>query len=455
VPDLWCIFFLEFVKQNPDSLLHFMFVNQSGVDNIEAIREFTIAQIAIEESIKLTKIVGNKEHLRLTQFVDNNLLGALRLQLDWNKNSVLNNEKYGFDNRIVHLVKFFQDYLIDNSINVVCIDMVSQFTSLECRVLEKVCKEMKVKVLVSPTSSMYGRIEIFDNTNRISHTAAINYKSLLDGGMNNSQLEKLEIFLQSYKITKKRFHGEAWLNALKNNKASYFYKTKKIVKSLMNLLTRKVPINLNIKHRNIAEFSNTPYFVFLPNKKNNHRTYNCSPFHSDYASIIKAISISLPIGYSLLIKDHPHQIKKINPNNNLLNAIMSTDNCHYLSFHTDYYNLIENSVGIFTSASSSAIESLMAKKHVIAFGSEPYIFGSNPLAPIHRITNLEKLPFIINNCISSPVDKDKINAYLFSLLSSSSSIEKTDEDSDFVSFQPDNKRREYIHIVKLINEFIR
>jgi hypothetical protein len=431
-----------------------MFVNKSGFDNISAVSKFTIAQIAIEEKIESTTISGEKEYQHLAQFVDNNLLGALRIQLEWNKRSVLNNKKYGFDNRIVHLVKFFQDYIIDNDINVVCIDMVSPFMSLECRVLEKVCNEMRVKMLVTPTTSMYGRLELFDNTKTISYAAESEYKRLLDNGINKSELERLDHFLQSYKIFKKRYHGDSWLNQLQKHRVPTYSTIKNIVKNLRDLLTNgKETKNLNIKHRNVEEFSDTPYFVFFPNKKHNHRTYNCSPFHSDYGALIRAISISLPIGYSLLIKDHPHHIRK-KPNNDLLKAIMSTDNCHYLSFNTDYFDLIENAVGIFASASGSAIESLMSRKHVIAFGSDPYIFGSNLLAPIHRIDNLEKLPVIINKCISKSVEKDKINAYLFSLISSSIFIENSDDDGNFISSKPEHKQKEYEQIAKMINKFI-
>jgi hypothetical protein len=432
-----------------------MFVNETGLDNISTVKEFTIAQIAIEEEIKSTKISGNKEYQRLTKFVDNNLLGALRIQLEWNKSSVLYNKKYGFENRIILLVKFFQEYITDNDIDVVCIDLVSPFTSLECRVLEKVCDEMGVKKLISSKSSLYGRIELFDNTKRISRVADANYKSLLSRGIKKSELEKLESFLKSYKIKKKRFHGDSWLTKLQNQKNPNIYNIRNIVKNLKNTLIDKGTKNLNIKHRNITEFSNKPYFVFLPNKKNNHRTYNCSPFHSDYPALIRAISISLPIGYSLLIKEHPHQIRK-KPNNDLLKAIMSTDNCHYLSIDTDYYDLLENAVGIFSTASTTAIESLMARKHVIVFGSEPYVYGSNILAPIHRITNLEKLPVIINSCISTPVEKDKINAYLFSLISSSSSspTNRANEETDFLSLHPEYKQKEYVHIVKMINKLI-
>ena len=179
-----------------------MFINVSGFDNINAVSEFTIAQIAFEEKIESTTISGNKEHQHLAKFVDNNLLGALRIQLGWNKASVLNNERYGFDNTIVRLVKFFQDYIIDNDINVVCIDLLSPFTSLECRVLEKVCDEMGVKKLISSTASLYGRLELYDNTKRISHAAERKYKFLLDNGINKSELETLDRFLKNYKIRK-------------------------------------------------------------------------------------------------------------------------------------------------------------------------------------------------------------------------------------------------------------
>lgn len=258
---------MEFVKQNPDSLSHFMFINKSGFDNISSVSEFTIAQIAIEEKIESTKISGNKEHQRLVQFVDNNLLGALRTQLEWNKLSVLYNTKYGFENTIVRLVKFFQDYITDNNINVVCIDFMGPFRSLECRVLEKVCDEMGVKKLVSLKAAILGRIEIFDNTKRISHAADSNYKRLLDSGINKSELERLDRFLKSYKIRKKRFHGDAWLNILRNERVSTSIRIIKKLRLLRNTLTRRGTKNLYIKHRNITEFSSTPYFVFFSKQK--------------------------------------------------------------------------------------------------------------------------------------------------------------------------------------------
>ena len=120
----------------------------------------------------------------------------------------------------------------------------------------------------------------------------------------------------------------------------------------------------------------------------------------------------------------------------------------------DLYDLIEGAVGVFSSSSTTAIESLMSRKHIIVFGSEPYIFGSNILAPIHRVTNLEILPNVIKDCISKPVDKDKINAYLFSLFSSSSSVKKSDDNTVYTSFQNADKQIEYAHIVKMISKTI-
>ena len=68
VSELWNIFFMEFTKQNPDSLSHFMFVSESGFDNISAVSEFTIAQIAIEEKIESTKISGEKDKINAYLF---------------------------------------------------------------------------------------------------------------------------------------------------------------------------------------------------------------------------------------------------------------------------------------------------------------------------------------------------------------------------------------------------
>ena len=41
---------------------------------------------------------------------------------------------------------------------------------------------------------------------------------------------------------------------------------KNVAKKLIDNLTRERTNNVHVKHRNFKEFSDTPYFVFLPNK---------------------------------------------------------------------------------------------------------------------------------------------------------------------------------------------
>ena len=78
-------------------------------------------------------------------------------------------------------------------------------------------------------AAMYGRLELFDNTRRISHAAESNYRHLLDSGINKSELERLNRFLESYKIRKKRFHGDSWIRILQNQKTPTIRHVKNIV----------------------------------------------------------------------------------------------------------------------------------------------------------------------------------------------------------------------------------
>lgn len=430
-----------------------MFVNEKGYRNINSIINHTTKQIAIEKKMDSIEISDNTEFLGLSEFVDTNLMGSLRAQLDWNQTSVLSNKKIGFDKSIIKLVKFFRSYITDNNINFVFIDLVSPFTSLECRVLEKVCDDLGVKKLISSKASLYGRLEIFDNTKRISRIAESKYKLIVQNGLNDIEQEKLDYFLKSYRIRKQKFHGDIWIKKLLKENTSGHKIFWNSIKKLKRRLIQKITNDLKIEHRNLKEFSETPYFIFFPNKKNNHRTFNCSPFHSNYAALIQAISISLPLGYCLLVKDHPHQIKK-EPNSDLVSAIKSLDNCHYLSFETDYYDLIDNAVGVFSAASTTAIESLIARKHVIMFGSEPYIYGSDTKVPVHRVSNLEELPNIIKNCINRPIESEIIDAYLYSLIDSSSSIHQDSQENDFTSNNDDDKQKEYACIAQMIKKLI-
>ena len=133
---LWRSFFKSFVIDYPDTESHFLFVDITGNTFIDEISSFTTNQIAVGEMVKTMPELTDYEVQELSLIRDEYFLSRLRLQLTWQKASILSDPNLGFEKAILMEIKFFLNYLSDHRIEFVCVDMVTPFNSLECVVLE-------------------------------------------------------------------------------------------------------------------------------------------------------------------------------------------------------------------------------------------------------------------------------------------------------------------------------
>ena len=71
------------------------------------------------------------------------------------------------------------------------------------------------------------------------------------------------------------------------------------------------------------------FVLFLPNKKDNIRLRYLAPYYWNQAQIVRNIAISLPLGYTLVVKDHPHSIGGL-IDSDLIDVVREFDNCVYI-----------------------------------------------------------------------------------------------------------------------------
>lgn len=426
----WHTFLSYFKKEYPQSEVHFLFERKtSRVQEIEAL---TISQVAVKEIVMEMSPLTQVEIDDLVPIRDKALLSKLRLQRTFRTDSILSDDKVDFDLTLLKEIKFFINYLLENKIEFVVIDLITAFTSLESHVLEAVCDHLNIRKAVSAKPTIKRRIQIFDNTNRISPRMNRIYAEARKNGLSSEIHEKIEAYLCNY-IHFKR--SDVWINQvfqkLKHKKARKPGFMSKLRNFYIFLGNRGTVNSKGNATYDIFDYKKTPFLLFCPNKPRNHRTYNCSPFYANYSSLIQAISISLPYGYQLVVKDHPHTFHGRNYNLEMLNTIRSIDNCHYISPEIDNYEIAGRAAAIICDASSTGFEMLMLKKHLILFGSKPYVFGSEPGLPVHRVADLEELPNVIRCCLSVPPDEDKIYSYFYAFLKSSFSRDEMISDDDW------------------------
>lgn len=127
-----------------------------------------------------------------------------------------------------------------------------------------------------------------------------------------------------------------------------------------------------------------------------------APFYINQKCIIENISKALPLGYKLLVKDHPHMVMDALRSIKYYNKLTKIPGVFLISPWSDSIELIRHSKVVITITGTAGWEALLLKKPVITFGRVFY----NKLSFVYRCKEIEKLPEIINVAINSHVHNE-------------------------------------------------
>jgi len=143
-----------------------------------------------------------------------------------------------------------------------------------------------------------------------------------------------------------------------------------------------------------------------------------APFFTNQIALIENISKSMPIGYRLIVKEHPGM--KGERNGGYYREIKKLRNVQLLSPSVDSHQVIQQSDVVLTITGSSAWEAILYGKPVIAFGPLCYGFGDL----IYRCNNVTDLPVILRRAIhGSKPHHSQILRLVSSLLASAYELE--------------------------------
>ncbi|MHB8754659.1 MAG: capsular polysaccharide export protein, LipB/KpsS family [Candidatus Acidiferrales bacterium] len=118
-----------------------------------------------------------------------------------------------------------------------------------------------------------------------------------------------------------------------------------------------------------------------------------APFFTNQVALIESISGSVPIGYRVMVKEHPGM--KGERTLGYYRQIKRICNVQLLSPSVDSHQVIQQSDAVLTITGSSAWEAILYGKPVIAFGPLCYGFGDL----VHCCDNVAHLPAILRSAI--------------------------------------------------------
>lgn len=119
-----------------------------------------------------------------------------------------------------------------------------------------------------------------------------------------------------------------------------------------------------------------------------------APFFSNQVALVENVSKSVPVGYQVLVKEHPGM--KGERGLAYYRELKKCHNVRLLSPSVDSHDLIQSSHVVVTITGSSAWEAILYEKPVVAFGPLCYGFYDDL---VYRCENAADLPDILSDAI--------------------------------------------------------
>ena len=323
------------------------------------------------------------------------------------------NELYRFsDTEILSIIekecKFFE--MILDEVNP---DYLSIFltTTHYQELLRRICKARGIKILMLGPSR-------FGNRSTISQEGALlddDYSSMPNDFKETKTFNGLRNYIKKYDATKegKQYTKKAFeekKQARYQSLAKFFFtihpenykklyynfgrtRTKVLLNKIMNFIRKKYRyyfINKTFQ-KSIDE---TIPFIYFPLQMEPERIILMNaPYYTDQVAVITNIAKSLPVGITLLVKEHPVMKVVSWREISFYKRLMHLSNVRLI--HPSYSNedIIKKSLMVISIAGTTGLEGIFYGKPVITFTKQ--IYSSIP--SVHEVKKMDDLPSIIRS----------------------------------------------------------
>ena len=148
-----------------------------------------------------------------------------------------------------------------------------------------------------------------------------------------------------------------------------------------------------------------------------------APFYTNQIEIIRHIAKSLPINYTLVVKENPAQVSRDWRSLSDYKEIMEIPNVLLINPNVSYDELLKKSSLVVLIGGTTGFEAAFYGKSSITFSDMIYSL----LPSVFRVKNLEELPDLIQSALMYKPESDSLDKYL-------NLIEENSFDFDYLDF---------------------
>lgn len=278
--------------------------------------------------------------------------------------------------------------------------------------LYRLAKKLEFEVLMTNWTHLHDRITLSNNL--ISREISEEFQ-MLNSNPNNHVDEYDLNFIknQSHTETIKIQSNFIFDNSTLTQKISHYVKRlfhdpepiyQNFGHSKLKMLQFKCQFAYEIKKRqqfldsNASKSIKDENFFYFPLHTDPEAKYSTtSPFITDQITLIKNIAQSIPINFSLYVKEHPIQKYKFWRSIQDYKKILDMPNVKLIHPSISSHDLISKSKGVIAIGGSVGFDALFYKKPVFLFSDEYY----DVVSMVKKIEKISDLPSIINTTIKN------------------------------------------------------
>jgi len=278
--------------------------------------------------------------------------------------------------------------------------------------LYKIAKNLNFKTLMPVPVHMHNKIVISNNL--VGREISDEYKKLIKE-FSNTLKDYDEKFIKEQSFFETINLQFSYSNANRNlfqkfnhyinrlfNEPEPIYKN--LGKTKWNIIKFKIRNYFEIKKRekflsknSEKNIKNEKFLYFPLQSEPEAKSLTTTPFYVNQITLIENIAKSIPINFTLYVKEHPIQKMKFWRSVEDYKKICNIPNVKLIHPDIDSQILISKSQGLISVLGSTGFETLFYKKPVILFG-EDYYDEVSMVTKIHSFLELnEKIKYALNN----------------------------------------------------------
>ena len=297
--------------------------------------------------------------------------------------------------------------------------------------LVQMCKTKGIKILMINTSELGGGSKNWT----ISEGLGKNFynKEIITNNSKNTSFKKLQDQLESWKSNanmtkisqekpenrklKRMIAGLEMLSGNNENADthfSYYGRNKtKIIKneifSELQLKKRESFINKNFN----KNYSKNEKIIYFPLHMEQERSLLIdAPFFTNQLEVIKHVVKSLPIGYELLVKEHPFMKFRGWREISEYKEMMNLPNVKMIHHSVNSLDLIKNCKLVISINSTAGFEAAFYEKPSINFQRRGYSILSSSFV----VNEINELPQLIRKALQTKVNPNELDVYVQSIM---------------------------------------